>query len=29
MQTLLGVVAANGLITAFTLVGQTVWLSYW
>ncbi len=29
MQTLLGVVAANGLITAFTLVGLTVWLSYW
>lgn len=29
MQTLISLVAANGLITAFVLVGLTVWFSYW
>ena len=29
MQTFISMVAANGLITAFALVGITVWLSYW
>lgn len=29
MQTLFALIAANGLITAFALVGLTVWLSYW
>lgn len=29
MQTLVNVIAANGLVTAFALVGATVWLSHW